>query len=470
MRFQRSRQLVGMTMSFGVISSDAQQTDLQTPMIFSFARRVAAICGLLLALGMSSAVQAEEADEDSTTTQESAQVDPLLEYVNRAINLTSRRFLDAQGHTPWQVLHGLLALREDYVIMNRGQKVNALEWISTEARFRGTPWIEKTKDGARVHPYNGEPYEFEGHVNQSLAVIAMCNLPLDHEFTTASGEVVTMQDMVNHAKMNVNSLEEITWTLWFLTRYLDQDEEWINNKNEPWSMERLVRMQVKDSPYDSPCGGTHGMFALAFARNAYMKKHGQLRGAWLEADQKLQRYITTVRRMQNQDGSFSTNWFKSTGYSTDVPERLNHSGHTIEWLMVALPKSELSQPWFRSGVRTLSDDILRSARISVDGKKVGGLYHALHALVLYREMMSPKTPGSQIPNLAASEKTTTQPTTPARIAQDLGPLPELGRIEKDPTTPATTNDVAMPVRVSEGNDYSSRAQRRAARRQMRALR
>lgn len=346
----------------------------------------------LMILGTTPATFAE-------TARTAAAVDPLDTLVEQAITTTSQRFLNAEVHTPWQIVHGLLALRLDYQLKYRNQRVNAIDWISDGATFRGAPWFEVTEHGGRAHPFNGTPYEFEGHVNQTLAVLSMCQLPLTHEFRTPDGQVITMQQMVDHAKMNVSSHVEITWTLWFLTQYVDQDEEWMNKDDEPWSMERLVRMQVKDSPYDSPCGGTHGMFALAYARNAYYLKHGELRGAWLEADQKLQRYLVASQRMQNRDGSFATNWFKSTGHSTEFNERLKYSGHMLEWIVVALPKSRLKEQWIRAAVQSLCYDLIRNSRAPAD---CGPLYHALHSLVLYREQMSPKSTPSTEPLVTKS--------------------------------------------------------------------
>lgn len=358
-------------------------------------------------------------------------LDPLNELVNQAIETTSHRFLDADVHTPWQIIHGLLALRQDYVIKSNGRPVNAIDWISHGATFRSAPWFEATKDGGRAHPYNGTPYEFEGHVNQFLAVIAMSNLPLDHKFEASGGQIVTMQQMVDHAQKNVSSREEITWTLWFLSQYVDQDEEWMNNDNEPWSMERLVRMQVKASPYDAPCGGTHGMFALAYARNSYAKKHGELRGAWLEADQKLQRYLGASQRMQNRDGSFATNWFKSTGYSENFNERIQYSGHMLEWILVSIPKSRYQEQWIMTGVQTLCYDLIRNAH---EPSECGPLYHALHALVLYRQQMSSDSPILTQPSVARVEQ-----STPG------GPIMQ-GDILSNEVTPKT--DLSAPLNVA----------------------
>lgn len=392
-------------------------------------------CSLVAAILCLSPILVQAQGAPAVPAASKSALDPLNELVDRAITTTSNRFLDAQVHTPWQIIHGLLALRQDYIIKDNGVPVNAVEWISNGATFRGAPWFEVTRHGGRAHPYNGTPYEFEGHVNQFLAVLSMCQLPLDHEFQAAGGQKITMQQMVDHAKMAVSSHVEITWTLWFLTQYLDQDEEWFNEANEPWSMERLVRMQLDDSPYDSPCGGTHGMFALAYARNSYLKKHGELRGVWLEADQKLQRYLYASQRMQNRDGSFATNWFKSTGYSAEFNERVKYSGHMLEWIVVALPKSRLSEQWVRTGVQTLCYDMIRNSHAPAE---CGPLYHALHALVLYREQVNPRTTPVQQPSLARRDT-----NAEANVA---GPVTN----SEEPSDEATPDPVPVkePVRMA----------------------
>lgn len=396
-------------------------------------------------------LQAETIPTETAATPSNVARDPLSDLVDKAITTTSNRFLDADVHTPWQIIHGLLALRRDYYIKQNGTPVNAIDWISSGARYKGADWFQATKDGGRAHPYNGTPYEFEGHVNQFLAVISMSDIPLDHSFTAAGGKQVTMEQMVHHAKMNVNSREEITWSLWFLSQYVDQDEEWINNANEPWSMERLVRMQVKASPYDAPCGGTHGMFALAIARNSYLKKHGQLRGAWLEADQKLQRYLVASQRMQNRDGSFATDWFKSTGYSTDFNERIKYSGHMLEWILVALPQSRLQEQWVRTGVQTLCYDLIRNAH---EPSECGPLYHALHSLVLYRERMNSDSLQLPQPSLVS-----TPATTPA------GPISNKETLSEEAKPTAAPVVQPQPRMATQPQDEPPRT-----RREMRALR
>ena len=83
----------------------------------------------------------------STATERSAApsiADPLAGQVDEAIRVTSRRFLDAEVHTPWQIMHGMLAYRREYMLRFKGQKVNALEWIANGATYQGQPWFEKS--------------------------------------------------------------------------------------------------------------------------------------------------------------------------------------------------------------------------------------------------------------------------------------------------------------------------------------
>lgn len=338
-----------------------------------------AICALAISAGQGSLHAAPPAAPSATD-------DALIQLVDQAIAVTRQRNLDFQVHTPWQILHGLLALRNDYTLRNGPQTVNALEFISTQARYKGDRWFEATIHGGRAHPYNGTPYDFEGHVNQTLAIIAMCDPPLTHEFKVDGGRTITMADLVRHAQMTVNTQEETTWTLWFLTHYLSQDTEWTNAAGQRWSMEYLVRIQNASNVLTGPCGGCHGLFALAYARNSYLKEHGQLRGAWLEADQKLQQYVSAARSMQNRDGSFATQFFKARGFSYDFNERIKSSGHMLEWLMMALPRSRLEESWVRLGIQTLASDLIRNA---VQPADCGPLYHSLHALILYKQRVQP---------------------------------------------------------------------------------
>lgn len=316
-----------------------------------------------------------------------APIDPLLKLATDAVEVSSRRYLTADMHTPWQVIHGLLAYRQDFQlkVKDSDKKINALEWAASGVTFQGESLFQKTPFGGRAHPFI-QAYWFEGHPTQFMAYLTMCRLPPSHEFKTSSGEVVTVQDIINNAKMEVTRAAdvEMTWTLWALAHYLEPTAQWVNKNGEPWSMEELLRVELRNAIYDSPCGGTHSLFAIAYARNAHLQSRQPLRGVWLEADQKIQRFIAEAKALQNSDGSFSKHYFKGRDFSTDFNTRITGSGHMIEWLMVALPQSRLSEPWVQNGIRRLAQDLIDNRHLNAE---CGPLYHAVDGLQIYRERM-----------------------------------------------------------------------------------
>lgn len=324
-------------------------------------------------------------------------VDPLMQQVNAAIEISSRRYLDADNHTPWQIIHGVLALRKDYLIKDGDEKVSALEWISNGATYKGTPYFEVTRWGGRAQPFS-KPYIFEGHPNQFLGYMSMSNLPLDHEIQTPT-RPITIGDVVKNAQMEVQAGEEPAWTLWGLVHYLGPDATWQNKNGEPWSIERLVRSQTYEPVNTAACGGTHGLFALSYARNTYLESGERLRGAWLEADQKIRRYVEEARSLQNSDGSFSASFFQGRRYEPDVTKRVGPSGHTLEFVIMALPPERLNETWVRNGVDSVSKDLIECRSQPLD---CGPLYHALSSLVIYRERMAALAQSSQVAESSAA--------------------------------------------------------------------
>jgi hypothetical protein len=350
-----------------------------------------------VALGIQTSVRADDVPQKDLSPPAAAAPDtpsaaatisdPLASQVQEAIDVTSRRFLETEVHTPWQIVHGLLAYRRGYVVKQNGAKVNALEWVASGPVYKNQPWFEKLPYGAHAHPYNNVPYAFQGHPNQFMAYMTMCDLPLDYKFKTSSGETATISDFINGAKMEVNDREEITWTLWFLSHYIEPTSQWINKDGQPWSMERLVQIENGKVVTSAACGGTHGLFALAYARNAFRESGGNLYGAWLEADQKVQRYLEEARANQNPDGTFSSNYFQGPGYSNDFVKRIGTTGHILEFVCVAVPQSRLHEEWVRRAVTILAHDLIENRQAAAE---CGALYHAVDGLSVYRTRMWPE--------------------------------------------------------------------------------
>ncbi|HEY2249467.1 MAG TPA: hypothetical protein VGH74_00355 [Planctomycetaceae bacterium] len=342
--------------------------------------------------------------------------DPFGDQIERAIQVTSQRRLTAGVHTPWQVVHGILAQRWDLAMLkkeNPKEEVSGIEWITSGVYFDGEPLWQATPYGGRGHPYT-RPYAFEGHPTQFMGYMTMANIPLQYEVRTPT-KIITIADIVKDAKMQVHTGVEITWTLWTLAHYEEPDAQWFNAAGEPWSIERLVKMQVDEPVTSGACGGCHGLFALAYARNMWLSwerdrtgKTPVPRGVWFEADQKIKRYIYEARALQNADGSFSTNHFAGPGYSDDFATRITTSGHQLEWLMIALPQSKLKEEWIRKAIANVAKDLIDNRHVASD---CGPLFHGMHALVVYRQRT---VPGYLVPqfnsHIKLSERGKKKPT------------------------------------------------------------
>ncbi|MFK7820137.1 MAG: hypothetical protein AB8G99_15555 [Planctomycetaceae bacterium] len=318
--------------------------------------------------------------------------DPLANTVQAAIDSSRRRTLSTDVHTPWQIMHALLGLRQEFKINKRGRKVNGLEWISNGPKFEGEDWFLESEHGGRAHPYS-KPYAFEGHANQSLAILSMLGLPVDHELK-AGDKTITIGDMINHAKMEINDKEEVSWSLWSLSRYLPPDSTWKNKKGEVWSVDRMAQLQLRrllSKPMmKHPCGGTHAMFALAHARNIRLQNGLPMRGIWMQVDQQIRKCIELARVQQQPNGQFSTKFFDGRATEADFDKRIASSGHVLEFLMISLPQNELNRSWVRRGIEATARDIMSNRQSYV---KCAPLYHAINGLTIYIDRTQNSKPG-----------------------------------------------------------------------------
>jgi len=381
--------------------------------------------------------------------------DPLAKQVEQAIVITGRRFLDTDVHTPWQIVHGLLAYRHDYLVKQNGKKIKALDWIASGPNYQGQPWFERTYQGAHAHPYNGHPYAFQGHPSQFMAYMTMCDLPLDFKFTVSGGATATIADFIKGAQAEVNDREEVTWTLWFLSHYLEPDSHWVNQYGDPWSIERLVQIETQKNVAGAACGGTHGLFALAYARNGFRATGRPLYGTWFEADQKVRRYIEAARLNQNSDGTFSTSYFQGPGYSQEFDKRLSSSGHVLEFLCVALPQARMSEEWVRRAVSAVSNDLIVNRQASAE---CGALYHAVDSLVIYRTRVWPELDPTRRLVTAAKPVSATLPPQPEKSSTS-NPATEPKKSAAAPSKPATetSKPTAVPVKSSAATSKSPAA-------------
>lgn len=364
----------------------------------------------------------------SAVAAPAASVDPLMAQLDQAIEVTSKRYLTANVHSPWQIFHGVLALGRDFKLKLGNERVAAYEWIATaDPRWDGQPWIVMTRHGGKFHGYT-RPYAFEGHPTQSLALLTNCDLPPEFEFKAGSRSV-SVADMLLVSMQEVNTREECTWVLWALVHYLKTSAAWTNQANEAWSIERLVQIETAAPVEGAACGGNHRLFALTKARDKHLRTGGKLQGVWFSADQRIRQYQETARALQNSDGTFSADFYKGPKFTKDLNGRLNHTGHTLEFLAYSLPPERLQEQWVRNAVNALTRDLIDNRKVAAD---CGPLYHSLHSLIIYRNRTRQQVQTALKPDLAVDMAPAPAPA-PAPVSTPVTTLP-----------PGTAPAVPMP--------------------------
>ena len=379
-------------------------------------------------------------------TPATSPADPLLEQIDQAIEVTSKRYLTANVHSPWQIFHGILALKQDFQLKLGEEKVNALQWIATsEPRFDNQPLLLKTPHGGKFHPFT-RPWAFEGHPSQFLALMSQSDLSVDYSFKVG-GEQITITDMVQNTMKEVNSKEEVTWVLWALQHYLKPDAQWTNQHGEAWSIQKLVQVETAAPVNGAACGGNHRLFALTRTRDKHLKLGGKLDGVWAQADLKIRQHVELARQLQNSDGSFSAKFYESPGLSNDLNIRFNTTGHTMEFLSIGLPNNRLNEPWVRNAVSVLARELVQFRQRQID---CGPLYHSLNSLMIYRERLRVQMPSAVAAKSADSTKVTTSSPKPEAKPIPLVTAPAATALKKrqDAATSPTVAEVRKPTETA----------------------
>jgi hypothetical protein len=293
-----------------------------------------------------------------------------------------RRPLNTAQHTPWEVMHGFIAFGIPTKLRvggPGGDPVNAIGWVNTGGRCGGQVMLAAA--GERLTALRG--IGVQGHSAQYLAILAQCRVAMNSPITIQS-KAFTVADLVAEEKLACKSGTELTFALIALAHYLPTDSQWTARDGKEWSLEKLVAEEIEQPIRGAPCGGTHRLFGLAYGCQRRLRATGRLDGVYLRADKFVRDYQQfTLTKLQNSDGSFSTEWFKyPADREDDLDRKIQTTGHILEWLVASLDQDDLFQPRITAAVEFLATSLAREP--SRDWK-IGPLGHALHALTIYQE-------------------------------------------------------------------------------------
>jgi hypothetical protein len=128
------------------------------------------------------------------------------------------------------------------------------------------------------------------------------------------------------------------------------------------------------------------MYGIAVALKRYLAEGGKTDpagdGPWDHAQRKVSEAVESARKFQQPDGSFSTNYFARPATSPEIATRISTTGHTLEFLTVALSDDDLQQPWVTRAAVNLVENLEKTQKFDLE---CGALYHAAHGLEIYRD-------------------------------------------------------------------------------------
>jgi hypothetical protein len=328
------------------------------------------------------AALAQEQEFDATGEQPSAGLSAEMRRLRDDIRGTLAHYqarpLNTRDHNCWELMHSIVA----YGIQSRvllggtsGEPVNAIGWLCYGNPVGGQKLVSVER--GRLSVAKGP--RVQGHHGQFLAIVAQSRVRTDYPIEIG-GESFTLADLIESEKLGCQAGTELTFKLIALAHYLDSDSTWRNSAGESWSISRLIQEEIKSPIIGAACGGTHRLMGLSYAVNERLKQGGALDGQFMRADRYVRDYHRYTFSLQNSDGSFSTDWFKSQAAKPDVERRLQTTGHILEWMSYSVPAETLDDP------RLVKAVVYLTRLLATDPERtwaIGPLGHGLHALAVY---------------------------------------------------------------------------------------
>ena len=322
----------------------------------------------------------------------------LKHYYDRPLNTGNR--------SPWEIMHGMLAYEVHSRVLQggpTGDPITAVGWLCFNQPCKGRTLLYLNQDGdlrVKVGP------ALQGHHGQLLALLAQARVRADYPMKV-EGRDFTVSDLIEMEKLTCYPKTELTFKLIGLQRYLEMDARWLNDQGMQWDFPRMLREEMAQPVRTAACGGTHRLSGLILTVKKRQRLGLPIDGDYAAAQKFVANYQNYAYRLQNDDGSFSTEWFKGPGAEADIDRRLKTTGHQLEFLIYAAEEEQLTHFRMVKAVNYLTN--IMWANRTRDWE-AGPLGHAIHALVLYdRLVFEPHDQGTSPAAVAQQPRRQPQP-------------------------------------------------------------
>jgi len=329
----------------------------------------------------------------------------LRDKIRRVLTHYYNRPLNTRDRSPWELMHAMLAFEAHSRVLQggpKGQSITAVGWLcfNQACKRRTLMYVDDDEElSVRVGP------ALQGHRGQLLAMLAQSRINENYPMLV-EGHELKVADLIDMEKRTCYPRTELTFKLIGLMHYLDSDEKWLNDQGLEWSIPKLISEELRQPVRGAACGGTHRLSGLTLAYKTRERRGQPVAAEYLRAKKFVSRYQQYAYRLQNRDGSFSTEWFRGPGNEEDLGRRLKTTGHTLEWLLYAASEKDLRH-WRTTKAANYLANIMYRNRYK--DWEAGPLGHAVHALLVYdRLIFSPyeSAQRSPIASQAAPSKQT----------------------------------------------------------------
>jgi len=318
----------------------------------------------------------------------------LRKKVRRVLTHYYNRPLNTRDRSPWELMHAMLAFEAHSKVLQggpKGEPITAVGWLCFNQACKRRTLMYVNDDSelrVRVGP------ALQGHRGQLLAMLAQSRINKNYPMLVEDHEL-KVADLIEMEKQTCYPRTELTFKLIGLMHYLGSDEKWLNDQGQEWGIPRLIKEEIRQPVRGAACGGTHRLSGLTLAYKTREKRGEPVDGQYLKAKKFVTRYQQNAYRLQNRDGSFSTEWFRGPGNEDSLDRKLKTTGHILEWLLYAASEKELKH-WRTTKATNYLANIMYNNRYK--DWESGPLGHAIHALLVYdRLVFSPYDAPNQSP-------------------------------------------------------------------------
>jgi hypothetical protein len=340
----------------------------------------------------------------------SQQMKNLRAKVRRVLKAYYNQPLNSRENDPWECMHGMLAYGVHSQIRQgspRGQTITLVGWMCYNRPCKGFTLLYLTPEN-ELRAKQG--VGLQGHMGQFLAMLAQSQVSPEYPIRVRNQEF-TINDLIEAEKKTCYPKSELTFKLIALMHYLESDATWVNDQGQSWDIPRLIREELAQPIRGAACGGTHRLSGLSLAARTRVRRGEPLDGEYLRAAQFVEKYQQYAFKLQNRDGSLSTEWFRGRGDEADVDRRVKTTGHILEWLIYSLNDKDVKSTRTFRAVNYLAS--LLSSNFDHEWE-VGPMCHALHALRLYDERVFQPHDGEAEVAKKAVRKTAKRPASSSR--------------------------------------------------------